>query len=327
MSSHPQNASKASKAPVSGVDHSMPSIPLLNHIAVRPKPTPTVCPFCGVGCGLLLSCNEHGKVSGISPLNSHPISGGKLCEKGWSSLYAISPENRITQPLKRSKDKFIPISWDEALEEISSSLLGIIDEFGPDATGVISSARATNEDNYAAQKFARTVLGTNNIDHCARICHSPTVAGLQQVLGSGAMSNSIKDLFESEVIVVIGADPTENHSVLGGQVIRAKLAGAKLIVIDPRVTRLAKLADLHLKLTPGTNIALINAMIHVILSNHWHDEDFIAHRCEGFEALSTHVESITPESVESTTGVEANLIRQAAQYYSQADKAMIMYGM
>lgn len=327
MSSQPKNSSKASKAPVSGVGHSMPSIPLLNHIAVCPKPTQTVCPFCGVGCGMLLSCNEHGKVSGISPLESHPISGGKLCEKGWSSLYAISPENRITQPLKRIKDKFTPISWDEALEEISSSLLSIIDEFGSDATGVISSARATNEDNYAAQKFARAVLGTNNIDHCARICHSPTVAGLQQVLGSGAMTNSIKDIFEAEVILVIGADPTENHSVLGGQVMRAKLAGAKLIVIDPRVTRLAKLADLYLQLTPGSNIALINSMIHVILSNHWHDEEFIAGRCEGFESLEKQVEGITPESVESVTGVDANLIRQAAQYYSQSERAMILYGM
>nr|WP_319534245.1 formate dehydrogenase subunit alpha [uncultured Vibrio sp.] len=327
MSSRQKNASQAPDLPFSIGEDATPSMPLLNHSTVREHPTQTVCPFCGVGCGLLLTCDSHGQVCGISPLNAHPISQGKLCEKGWSSLYAISAENRITQPLKRNKDKFVPISWDEALEEITSSLLGIIDEFGPDATGVISSARATNEDNYAAQKFARAVLGTNNIDHCARICHSPTVAGLKQVLGSGAMTNSTKDLFEAEVIVVIGADPTENHSVLGGQVMSAKLAGAKLIVIDPRVTRLAKIADLHLKLTPGTNIALINAMIHVILSNHWHDQDFITNRCEGFEALSTHVERITPESVENTTGVEANLIRQAAQYYSQADKAMIMYGM
>jgi formate dehydrogenase major subunit len=276
---------------------------------------------------MLLSCNEHGQVCGVSPLKDHPISQGQLCEKGWSSLYAISPENRITQPLKRCKDKFIPVSWDEALEDISATLVDIIDEFGADSIGVISSARATNEDNYAAQKFARAVIGTNNIDHCARICHSPTVAGLKQVLGSGAMTNSTNDLFEAEVIMVIGADPTENHSILGGQVMRAKLAGAKLIVIDPRVTRLAKLADLHLQLTPGTNIALINAMIHVILSNHWHDEDFISNRCEGFDTLLEQVERITPESVERITSVEPNLIRQAAQYYSQANRAMILYGM
>ncbi|MGF1724378.1 formate dehydrogenase subunit alpha [Photobacterium nomapromontoriensis] len=291
------------------------------------KTIKTVCPFCGVGCGMYLTRDGQGRVCGVSPQYDHPISQGKLCDKGWSSVYAISPENRITQPLKRVRDQFVPVSWDEALNAISTSLLDIIDEFGPDAVGVISSARATNEDNYAAQKFARAVLGTNNVDHCARICHSPTVAGLKQVLGSGAMTNSTHDLFETELIVVIGADPTENHSVLGGQIIQAKLAGATLIVVDPRVTRLAKLADLHLQLTPGTNIALINAMIQVILSNDWHDRDFIAERCEGFDALAKQVKHITPESVAAITGVDAGLIRQAAERYSRAERAMILYGM
>ncbi|MGR5537582.1 formate dehydrogenase subunit alpha [Vibrio campbellii] len=292
-----------------------------------PRPTQTVCPFCGVGCGMLLSCDDGGQVHSASPLRHHPISQGQLCDKGWSSVYAISPDNRITQPLKRIRDQFIPVSWEEALDGISTTLNDIINEFGPNVTGVISSARATNEDNYAAQKFARAVLGTNNIDHCARICHSPTVAGLKQVLGSGAMTNSTKDLFEAEVIVVIGADPTENHSVLGGQVIRAQQSGAKLIVIDPRTTRLAKLADLHLQLNPGTNIALINAMIQVILSNQWHDKTFINDRCEGFDALAKQVEEVTPESVEQITGLNAYSIREAAEYYSQADRAMILYGM
>ncbi|MGR5528360.1 formate dehydrogenase subunit alpha [Vibrio alfacsensis] len=292
-----------------------------------PRPTQTVCPFCGVGCGMLLSSDDGGQVRSASPLRHHPISQGQLCDKGWSSVYAISPDNRITQPLKRIRDQFIPVSWEEALDGISTTLNDIINEFGPNATGVISSARATNEDNYAAQKFARAVLGTNNIDHCARICHSPTVAGLKQVLGSGAMTNSTKDLFEAEVIVVIGADPTENHSVLGGQVIRAQQSGAKLIVIDPRTTRLAKLADLHLQLNPGTNIALINAMIQVILSNQWHDKTFINDRCEGFDALAKQVEEVTPESVEQITGLNAHSIREAAEYYSQADRAMILYGM
>jgi len=302
-------------------------VPFSECITHSLSPTKTVCPFCGVGCGMLISCDDEGLVCRVSPLNDHPISQGKLCEKGWSSVYAISPENRITQPLKRCRDTFIPVSWDEALDAISVTLTDIIEEFGPNATGVISSARATNEDNYAAQKFARAVLGTNNVDHCARICHSPTVAGLKQVLGSGAMTNSTKDLFETQVIVVIGADPTENHSVLGGQVMRAKLAGAKLIVIDPRVTRLAKLADIHLQLTPGSNIALINAMIQVILANQWHDEAFIAHRCDGFEALAKQVAEVTPESVGEVTGLDAKMIRQAAEYYSKADRAMILYGM
>ncbi|MCW8329239.1 formate dehydrogenase subunit alpha [Photobacterium sp. SDRW27] len=274
-----------------------------------------------------MKIDKQGNLTGVEPQANHPISHGKLCEKGWSTAYAIRPDNRITQPLKRIKDQFVPISWDEALTTISETVSDILNETGAKAVGVISSARATNEDNYAAQKFARAVLKTNNIDHCARICHSPTVAGLKQALGSGAMTNSTKDLFETDVIVVIGADPTENHSVLGGQVFEAQRRGAKLIVIDPRVTRLAKVADWHLQLKLGTNIALINAMLQVIIEHQWHDKDFIEQRCEGFDELARNVATVTPESVEECTGVSAELIRIVAQLYSQAKSAMILYGM
>ena len=287
----------------------------------------TICPFCGVGCGICLKVDEQGKLTGVEPQANHPVSHGKLCEKGWSTAYAIRTDNRITQPMKRAKEQFVPISWDEALMTIGDTLTDILNESGPEAVGVISSARATNEDNYAAQKFARAVLKTNNIDHCSRVCHSPSVVGLNQVLGSGAMTNSAKDLFAADLIVVIGADPTENHSVLGGQVFEAQRQGAKLIVIDPRVTRLAKVADWHLQLRPGSNIALINAMLQVIIEQQWHDKDFIEQRCEGFDELAHNVEHITPESVEACTGVSADLIRTAAREYSQAKSAMICYGM
>ncbi|MEI8595545.1 formate dehydrogenase subunit alpha [Photobacterium sp. Hal280] len=287
----------------------------------------TVCPFCGVGCGINLKIDEHGKLTGVEPQRTHPVSRGKLCEKGWSTAYAIRPDNRVTEPLKRIHDRFYPISWDEALSEISEAIRDIQAEHGPDAVGVISSARATNEDNYAAQKFARAVLKTNNIDHCARICHSPTVAGLKQTLGSGAMTNSTKDIFDTELIVVIGADPTENHSVFGGQMIEARLRGAKLVVIDPRVTRLAKIADVHLQLKPGSNIALINAILHVIIKQKLYDASFISQRCEGFDALARSVETITPELAESGTGIAAAQIRRVAELYGRAKSAMILYGM
>lgn len=287
----------------------------------------TVCPFCGVGCGINLKVDEKGMLTGVEPLPNHPMSHGKLCEKGWSTAYAINPDNRITEPLKRIKDHFEPITWDEALDTISSSLKDVLEESGPAAVGVISSARATNEDNYAAQKLARAVLRTNNVDHCARICHSPTVAGLKQTLGSGAMTNSAKDIFATDLILVIGADPTENHSVFGGQIFEAQQKGAKLIVIDPRVTRLAKVADMHVQLRPGSNIALLNAMLHVIIKENWHNRDFISQRCEGFDELAKNVEDVTPESVERSTCVSAEQIRQVAKAYSQAKSAMILYGM
>lgn len=287
----------------------------------------TICPFCGVGCGIALSVDEKGKLIGVEPQPSHPISQGKLCDKGWSTAYAITDKNRLTQPLKRINHQFFPISWQEALVSIAEELNQIIEYSGTNSVGVISSARATNEDNYAAQKFARAVLKTNNIDHCARICHSPTVAGLKQSLGSGAMTNSAKDIFDTDLIMVFGADPTENHSILGGHIMQAHLNGCKLIVIDPRKIRLAKLAPLHLQLKLGSNIALINAMLHVIIKEKWYDKDFIHQRCEGFEHLAKHVENITPISVEAITGLKAADIYQAAKQYSQAKRAMIFYGM
>ena len=287
----------------------------------------TICPFCGVGCGINLKIGTNGQLTGVEPQMNHPISQGKLCDKGWSTAYAITSSTRLTQPLKRINKKFYPISWQEALTTISDELQGVIEQFGSKAVGIISSARATNEDNFAAQKFARAVLKTNNIDHCARICHSPTVAGLKQSLGSGAMTNSAKDIFNTDLIVVFGADPTENHSIIGGQIIQAHLQGAQLIVVDPRVTRLAKLSDQHMQLKLGSNIALINAMLHVIIEEKTYDESFVKARCEGFEYLAQHVKNITPESVEKITGVSSQLIRSVAKSYSQAKRAMIFYGM
>ena len=287
----------------------------------------TICPFCGVGCGISLRLDNRGQLLSVEPQKNHPISHGKLCDKGWSTAYAITSGDRLTQPLKRINKQFHPISWPEALETIADELHQIIAQSGSQAVGVISSARATNEDNYAAQKFARAVLKTNNVDHCARICHSPTVAGLKQSLGSGAMTNSAKDIFAADLILVFGADPTENHTVLGGQIMQAHLQGVKLIVVDPRVTRLAKLANNHLQLKLGSNIALINAMLHLIIKERWFDEDFIRQRCDGFEKLAQHVKNITPESVEHITGVKPELIRSAAKAYSQAKRAMIFYGM
>jgi formate dehydrogenase major subunit len=287
----------------------------------------TICPFCGVGCGINLKLGNNDQLIGVEPEINHPISRGKLCEKGWSTAFAISSSKRLTQPLKRINNEFYPISWSEALTTIGDELQDIIEQYGSKAVGVISSARATNEDNYAAQKFARTVLKTNNIDHCARICHSPTVAGLKKSIGSGAMTNSAKDIFSADLIVVFGADPTENHSILGGQIIRAHLQGAQLIVVDPRVTRLAKLADQHMQLKLGSNVALINALLHVIIEEKNYDENFVKARCNGFEYLAQHVKDITPESVEITTGVSSQLIRSVARAYSLAKRAMIFYGM
>lgn len=269
---------------------------------------------------------ENDQLLSVEPQPNHPVSRGQLCTKGWNASYGIDPNNRITHPLIRTTQGFRQATWDEALETIRQGLQQILEESGPQATGIISSARATNEDNYAAQKLARAVLKTNNVDHCARICHSPTVAGLKQTLGSGAMTNSANDLFQTDLILVFGADPTENHPILGGHIIRAHSEGTGLVVIDPRRTRLAKLADIHLQLKPGSNIALLNALIKIILDHGWEDKSFLTERCQGLEELTASLTGAL-DNVENTTGILLADIEAAARVYSQAKCAMILYGM
>ncbi|WP_293746699.1 formate dehydrogenase subunit alpha [uncultured Paraglaciecola sp.] len=286
----------------------------------------SICPFCGVGCGIGLVATDNNIIS-VHPLNKHPISQGKLCAKGWNTAFGISRHGRLTHPLMKIDGKFREVSWQQALSHIAKSLKKFISESGPQSVGVISSARATNEDNYAAQKFARAVLKTNNIDHCARICHSPSVAGLKKTLGSGAMTNSIDDVGKADVIFVIGADPTENHAIIGGQIMQAKLSGATLIVVDPRQTRLAKVADLHLQLNIGTNIALLNGLLNIIFNHNWQNEDFINQRCEGFSELKAHVAEYTLDKVAKITGVKGEDLVKAAKLYSQANASFLAYGM
>jgi formate dehydrogenase major subunit len=286
----------------------------------------SICPFCGVGCGICL-VTKNNRVTGVQPLLEHPISKGQLCSKGWNTTFGINPKDRVTHPLIKQNGKFVKVSWDKALEHVADKFRSYISKYGPNSVGVISSARATNEDNYAAQKFARAVLKTNNIDHCARICHSPSVAGLKQTIGSGAMTNSIDDVDKADVILVIGADPTENHAIIGGRIMRAKLNGAKLIVIDPRVTRLAQVADLHLQLNIGSNIALLNGLINIILLRRWQNEEFLTKRVEGFDELHEQVAHYPLEDVSEITGVDGSKLVEAAFVYSQANASFLAYGM
>jgi formate dehydrogenase alpha subunit len=290
------------------------------------KVTHTICPYCGVGCGIVLQVSDD-QVIGIEPLPQHPVSKGMLCAKGWSTAFALDPNDRIKTPLIKENGNFRPASWDEAYQLIVESFQAIKKEQGPDALGLIACARATNEDCYAAQKFARAALGTHNVDHCARICHSPSVAGLRQTLGSGAMTNSIDDIENADLLVIFGCDPTENHSVLGGRMIQAQQAGAKLLVVDPRKTRLAKLADLHLQLKLGTNIALINGLLNIIFSNGWEDKAFLKQRCENEDALRKKVAGYPPKRVAEITGVPAEKLHAAAKLYSEASNAFLAYGM
>ncbi len=287
--------------------------------------TQTTCPFCGVGCGLVLGVAD-GRVTDVRPSIGHPVSRGQLCVKGWNADKFLADPERLTRPLVRRGTRLEPASWDVALAAAADALAAARRDAGADAVGVIASARATNEDAFAAMKFARAVLGTNNVDHCARVCHAPSVEGLRRTLGSGAMTNSIADLEHADCLLVVGSDTTENHAIIGGRLLEAKARGARLVVVDPRRTRLAAFADLHLQIRLGTDIPLVNGMIHVILAEGWEDRAYLAARCENVEALRASVARFTPERVAAATGVAAADLVRAARWYASTQRAALVYG-
>ena len=284
----------------------------------------TTCPYCAVGCNLYLQV-EDGEVKGLRPSQEHPVNRGRLCPKGATAWQIVHHPDRLTRPLIKRNGRFQEASWEEAYDLIAARFTELKEKYGGSSLGVISSTRGTNEENYLAQKFARAVLGTNNIDQCARICHSATVVGLYRAFGSGAMTNSIKELPGARAIFLIGSNPTEAHPIVGEWLKEALKNGARLVVADPRETELAKRAELHLQHRPGSDIALINAMIHHILEKGWHDKGFIEERTEGFAELERVVEGYPPERMAEVCGVPAEAIKRAAEIYATTEPASIVY--
>lgn len=286
----------------------------------------TVCPYCGAGCGIYLQVLD-GELIGVLPCKSHVVSQGKLCIKGWNAHEFVYSKDRLTKPLIKHDGTFIEISWDEALNIIAKKFREYIEKSGPDSIGVLASAKCTNEENYLMMKFARAVLGTNNIDHCARLCHAPTVVGLGASFGSGAMTNSIGELEDSDCILVTGSNTTEQHPLVARYIMRAREKGAKLIVVDSRAIPLARFADFHLRQRPGTDVAWINGFMNVIINEGLEDRKFIEERTEGFEELAKNVRKYPPEYVESITGIPKEDLIEAARTYAKADSASIVYSM
>jgi len=282
----------------------------------------TVCPYCGCGCNFYLQVLD-GELVGILPCKSHLVSQGKLCIKGWNAADFVISKDRLTKPLMKKNGKFVEISWDEALKVVTEKLK----QYSPDAVAVLSSAKCTNEENYLMMKFARAVLKTNSVDHCARLCHASTVVGLGKTFGSGAMTNSIGELEDADCIFVIGSNTTEQHPLIARYIMRARAKGAKLIVADPRLIPLTQFADYHLRQRPGTDVALLNGLMNVILKEGWEDKKFINERTEGFAELKEVVKKYTPEEVEKITGIPKELIMEAARIYAQAKSASIVYSM
>ncbi len=287
---------------------------------------PTICPYCGCGCGLYLVVKD-GKIAGVEPWNQHPVSEGKLCIKGRYAHQFIHHQDRLVKPLIRKTNSFRQATWDEALALVAAKLNEVKAKYGANAIGMLSSAKCTNEENYLMQKLARAVVGTNNIDHCARLCHASTVAGLAAAFGSGAMTNSIIDIEESDCLFIIGSNTSEQHPIVARRVIVAREKGAKIIVADPRDTQLARMADLHLQHKPGTDVALINGMMKVIIDHNLQDKEFIETRTEGFDEVAKIIKDYPPDKVEEVTGVPAADIEEAALMYAQAERGAILFSM
>ncbi|MGQ9681183.1 MAG: formate dehydrogenase subunit alpha [Anaerolineae bacterium] len=286
----------------------------------------TVCTYCGVGCELTLDARGD-QITGVSP-SYGGVNVGSLCAKGRFGYEFINHPDRLRQPLLRRNGYFAEAHWGEALDTVAERLTAIVEKHGPDAVAGLASARATNEDNYLFQKLLRGVIGTNNVDHCARLCHASTVAGLAASFGSGAMTNSIAEIEETNLILITGTNTTETHPVIGNMIKRAvQRRRAKLIVVDPQQIELVEHAHLWLRPRPGTDVAWINGLVHIILAEGLWNRQYVAERTEGFEELQQAVSAYTPEYVSQITGIpEADLLR-AARMYATAGKAMILYTM
>jgi formate dehydrogenase alpha subunit len=289
--------------------------------ALRPKERParvareveTTCPYCGVGCGIALRVSPDERLAVMAgDVPSNPSSQGMLCVKGRFGTGFVHSRDRVTTPLVKRDGRWREASWQEALETAAAGLARHRGRFG-----ALASAKATNEDGYVVQKFCRVVMGTNNVDHCTRLCHSPSVEAMLVSMGSGATSNSYQDYEEAGCLMVVGADASANHPVIAVRFRRAVSRGARLIVVNPKRVELCEQADLWIQQRPGTDVALFNAMARVILDEGLARHDFIRSRTEGFEEWARGLASASLAEAERVTGVPREHIAQAARWYAR----------
>ena len=304
-----------------------------NRISVR-----STCPYGGVGCQVDLQIANERIIRVDAPFDVAP-NYGRLCSKGRFGIDFVHHPSRLTHPLIRidlgtrprkpvGLEGFRQATWGEALDLAADKLAGIVQTHGGDAIGTFCSAKATNEDNYIFQKFTRGVLGTNNVDHCARLCHAASVAGLQIAIGSSAMSNSIAEMTDLEVLIVTGSNTSETHPVISTFLREAIVVnGAKLIVVDPRLIEMTQFATYWLRQKAGTDVAVFQAMAQVIIEETLYDAGFIEARVENFSNYVESIQDCTPEWAEVISGVPADLIREAARLYANAGSAAIYWGM
>lgn len=286
------------------------------------KKVKTTCTFCGTGCGMVLGVRGNEIVSTAGDYTS-PVNKGRLCVKGRYGNDFVNSPKRLTKPLIKRNGKFEEATWDEALDLVARKFA----EYKGDIFTAVANARGSNEENYLMQKFTRVVMGTNNVDNCARLCHAPTVTGLSQAFGTSGGTNPLHDLEDTGCIFVIGSNTTEAHPVAGSLIRRLANAGKTLIVADPRKIDLADHADLWLQQRNGTDVSLMMGMARVIVEEGLHDPEFIASRCENVDAFMESLKAFDLDTVESITGVPKTQIVQAARTYAKAGTAIIVYSL
>ena len=284
----------------------------------------TTCPYCGVGCQQILHVKNDKIVQVTAAENAEP-NQGRLCVKGRFGYDFISSDERLKTPLIKKDGVFHPATWDEALDLVASRFSRIIKDHGPDALGGISCARSINEDSYQMQKLFRAVFKTNNIDHCARVCHAPTVAGLATTFGSGAMTNSLREIKNAKMFFVIGSNMTEAHPVASTFLKNAVRNGAKLILVDPRKHNLAKFADLFVPIKVGSDIAFLNSLMYVLITEDLYDKEFIKDHTVNFEELKKTVMAYPPERAAEICGISSDLIVKTARMAASIKPMMLLY--
>jgi len=302
---------------------------------------PSVCPYCGVGCQVEYRVRDNAILEVVG--RNGPSNQGRLCVKGRFGFDYLRHPDRLTRPLIRlpgavkdpadcldpqqARAKFREASWEEAMALAAAGLARIRDTHGPNALAGFGSAKGSNEEAYLFQKLVRTGFGTNNVDHCTRLCHAASVAALLEGIGSGAVTAPFTAARDADVILVIGARPTENHPVAATYLKEAAARGAALIVMDPRGNGLDRFAQEVVRFSPGQDVALLNALLHVVIAEGLYDRQFTAARLDGFAQLAAHVAAATPEAMAPICGVPAEQIRRVARLFAKAGAALVLWGM
>ena len=301
----------------------------------------SVCPYCGVGCQITYQINDN-RIMAVQGRDG-PSNQNRLCVKGRFGFDYVSHKHRLTKPLirlegvgKKAHDQVDPLNplshfreatWDEALDAAAQGYTQILKQTGSSSLAGFGSAKGSNEEAYLVQKLVRTGFGTNNVDHCTRLCHASSVAALMEGIGSGAVTAPFTACEDSDVIIIIGANPTENHPVAATFFKRAVKQGKQLIVMDPRGTAMARHATHMLQFTPGSDVALLNAMLNVIIAEELYDHEYVSGFTEGFENLKRHVEKFTPEQMSGVCGIDADSLRDVARTFAAAERGIIFWGM